>query len=156
MADELTRAIHAYDQIDAVRNQPALIWKHITNVENTPEKTPTTIAIPVIGRAYQQAITARRITILALELERYRLQHGRWPQTLAQLGDGNITDPYADHELRYRQINDGVVVYSLGPNGTVEGGVQHGIFDPELDIAFRLLDPAVRGTLPPPSELQEP
>jgi hypothetical protein len=43
-----------------------------------------------------------------------------------------------------------VIVYSVGSNRVDDGGEQDGIVVQDGDVAFRLFDPPVRGTLQPP------
>jgi hypothetical protein len=92
----------------------------------------------------------------ALAIERYRLAHGMWPTTLADVtGDRFLSsipaDPYDGRPLRYLVGPDGVVVYSVGPDRRDDGGKRppgarnhHGNFS-NADVGFRLLNPDRRG-----------
>ena len=82
-----------------------------------------------------------------LAAERYRLQHDRWPETLADLvAEGMLdevpTDPYDGKPLCYRTTRDGIVIYSVGPNGEGRGDALDGdvrnVKDDRLE--FRLWD----------------
>jgi hypothetical protein len=87
----------------------------------------------------------------ALAVERYRLAHGRWPDSLEQLVPEYLTavptDPFLDMPLRYRRETGGVVVYSVGPDDQDDGGRR----DPDnptgrgSDLGFYLRDPSQRG-----------
>src|SRR5262249_13248745 len=59
-------------------------------------------------------------------VERYGLQHGRCPETLDALVPELLravpTDPYDGKPLRYRHDAEGVVVYTVGPDGKDDGG----------------------------------
>jgi hypothetical protein len=100
-----------------------------------------------------------RCTIVALAVERYRLQHGRWPQSLSALAPSPLLgipiDPYDGQPLRYRQLADGAVVYCVGPDGKDDGGGQLDHLPPVrprvrgVDVGVRLWDVAQRGKAAP-------
>jgi hypothetical protein len=66
-----------------------------------------------------------RCAAVALAAERFRLEHGRWPDALADLVPDLLTevpaDPYDGQPLRYRRLSDGVIVYAVGPDGQDDG-----------------------------------
>jgi hypothetical protein len=126
-----------------------------------------------------------RCAVVAVALERCRRAEGRWPDSLEALAPRYLqrvpTDPYDGRPLRYRRLDDGVVVYSVGPDLTDDGGhiyrkerlartnqpapgepvelVQDsnrkGPLAAGNDIGFRLWDPARRrqpAPPPPPAE----
>jgi hypothetical protein len=75
---------------------------------------------------FKQAEANRRAATTALAVERYRLQHGRWPDSLEALVAAQLLrqvpiDPYDGKPLRYRATKDGVVLYSIGPDGKGDG-----------------------------------
>jgi len=73
-------------------------------------------------RAIAQLRTAR----VALAIERYRLATGSFPDALSDLAptylDGVPKDPFDDKELRYKKLETGFVIYSIGEDGTDDGG----------------------------------
>jgi len=73
-------------------------------------------------RAIAQLRTARA----ALAIERYRLATGNLPGTLADLlptyFDAVPKDPFDDKDLRYKKLETGFVVYSIGEDGNDDGG----------------------------------
>ena len=80
-------------------------------------------------------IDVRRLTqlhaaIMALRVERYRLNHGELPIELAAVGGPVSTDPFSNRPLRYKKLAKGYVVYSVGEDGTDDGG------DEKQDITF--------------------
>jgi ABC-type transport system involved in multi-copper enzyme maturation permease subunit len=98
-----------------------------------------------------------RCAIALAAIERYRLAHGRWPESLQTLVPAQLSsvaiDPYDGAPLRYRILHDGVVVYSVGPDGIDNGGnLPERDINPSsarparsgTDIGFRLWDPAHR------------
>lgn len=73
-------------------------------------------------RIIAQLRTART----ALAIQRYRLATGNLPDTLSDLLPTYLEaipkDPFDDKELRYRKLETGFVVYSIGEDGTDDGG----------------------------------
>ncbi|MBN1865718.1 hypothetical protein JW916_00350 [Candidatus Sumerlaeota bacterium] len=63
---------------------------------------------------------------LALAIKAYRIEQGEWPETLDGLAPDYIEsvplDPYTGKTMIFRQRGDGFVVYSVGANGTDDGG----------------------------------
>jgi ABC-type transport system involved in multi-copper enzyme maturation permease subunit len=113
-----------------------------------------------------------RITciIVALAAERYRRQHGTWPASLSDLVPALLPalpiDPLDGQPLRYRRLRDGVVIYSVGPDGIDNGGnlPQLGLVvmgaggmgrPGGIDVGIRLWDPAQR-RLPPSVRKRSP
>jgi hypothetical protein len=96
-----------------------------------------------------------RCLLFALAAERYRLRHHDWPATVEKLVLEFLSvvplDPYNGQPLRYRKFDDGIVVYSIGPDGKDNGGV----LDLERrvqgkDIGCRLWNPTQRAREPAP------
>jgi len=97
--------------------------------------------------------TLRQQTIAALALERYRLRHGQYPDTLAILLPEYLKqlpqDPWDGRPLRYRLKPDGsFTLWSVGIDGKDDGGnssrrIQSPIYFPDdtLDLLWPRLDP---------------
>jgi hypothetical protein len=90
--------------------------------------------------------------VTAIAVERYRLVNERWPDRLDDLVPcylGKIpTDPFDGQQLRYKRLDDGVVIYSVGADRTDDGGRlerRKPIFEPDTDVGFQLWDPECRG-----------
>lgn len=71
--------------------------------------------------------TERRLMLVAIALERYRLVNGRHPDSLQQLTpdflEHPIGDPWTGDPLNYRKHADGTfTLYSVGPDGHDNGG----------------------------------
>jgi hypothetical protein len=91
-----------------------------------------------------------RCAIAALAAERYRRAQGAWPETLAALTpaqlEAPLLDPYNATALRWRRVQDGAVIYSIGPDRQDNGGT----FDakktngPGVDLGLRLWDTGKR------------
>jgi hypothetical protein len=74
-------------------------------------------------------IAKLRTARTALAIERWRLAHeGRPPESLAQLVPDFLPDvpmdPFDEQPLRYRKLDRGHVVYSVGPDFTDDGGLE--------------------------------
>ncbi|HET6574283.1 MAG TPA: hypothetical protein VFG68_11805 [Fimbriiglobus sp.] len=91
--------------------------------------------------------------------ERYRQRNGRWPESLDAIPKDILpavpTDPLTGKPISYRRLADGVIVYSIGPDGQDDGGR----FTEEADkpggpktrdFGIRLWDPDRRRQSPPP------
>ena len=63
---------------------------------------------------------------VALAIERYRLAVGKLPDALADLVpaylDAVLIDPFDGNELRYKKLDTGFVVYSIGEDLSDDGG----------------------------------
>jgi hypothetical protein len=91
-----------------------------------------------------------RCAAAAAAAERFRLQHGRWPDSLAELVPAFLrkipTDPYARAPLRFRKTEQGLVIYALGPDLQDDGGkifpkkMSWGGLVKGFDLGFRLWD----------------
>jgi hypothetical protein len=107
---------------------------------------------------FRRTKTHLRCATVAVAVERYRLRHGRWPADLAALRPEFLADvpldPYTDEPLKYRKTGDGIVVYSVGPDGTQKGDYHdrrrvgdqqaQGIAEQDAEHEFRLWDPEAR------------
>jgi hypothetical protein len=78
--------------------------------------------------------------------ERYRQDKGAWPASLDVLVPQYLarvpTDPFDGQSLRLKRLPDGVVVYSVGPDLTDNGGTlnRQNPIAPGSDLGFRLWD----------------
>ena len=87
------------------------------------------IIMPALSRCNTIDIrtTAQLRTALAgLAIERYRLATGKLPDTLAELTPTYLEvvpkDPFDGKDLRYKKLETGFVVYSIGEDGNDDGG----------------------------------
>jgi hypothetical protein len=91
--------------------------------------------------------------------ERHRQRTGRWPDSLEAIPKDILpavpTDPFTGKAVTFRRLADGVVVYSIGPDGQDDGGrFAEASATPgglkTRDFGIRLWDPDKRGQPPPP------
>jgi hypothetical protein len=104
---------------------------------------------PAVGKGFQANWRNQanlRCSGVALAVERFRLQQGRWPDRLEDLVPALLQeiprDPFDGAPLRFRRDKEGVAIYSVGPDGKDDGGA----FDflnthkDGTDFGFRLWD----------------
>jgi len=73
-----------------------------------------------------ESLASLRCAITGIAVERYRLENGQRPHALAELVPQHIeevpTDPFSGEALRYKQTENGYIVYSVGPDREDDGG----------------------------------
>jgi hypothetical protein len=140
---QFTSALEAMDRDPARRSPVLLIVPAVHKLANT-------------NRCQQANL---RSALVAVVVERYRLEHDAWPERLedvvkAGLLDAAPLDPMNGQPLRYKRLADGVVVYSVGVDGADDGGRinRDNREDPGYDLGVRLWDVDRRrqNPLPPP------
>jgi hypothetical protein len=94
--------------------QPKLVPLLVSGASKMPE-------------SFQRYQAEVRCAVVMLAVERYRLKHQRSPDTLEALVAERFlarvpTDPYDGVPLRFVRVADGVVIYSVGPDGNDDGG----------------------------------
>ena len=82
-----------------------------------------------VGQRRWRAI--HRCAVAALAVERYRLKDNAWPASLDDLVKAKLlgavpVDPFDGKVLRYRALPDGVVIFSIGPDGRGNGDALDG------------------------------
>lgn len=104
---------------------------------------------------------------VAIACERYRLQHPQrsWPGTLEDVVKKGMLDevprdPVDNQALRFRTTKEGIVVYSIGPDGSDDGGKidRNNSNHPGVDVGMRLWTVNLRRqrALPAPAEREVP
>jgi hypothetical protein len=105
----------------------------INNVVDSGERGGmlTRILMPAFGGLIQNEtrhLAHLRATQTALAVQRYRLTEGRLPQSLDNLVPAYMevvpTDPFDGQSLKYRTLETGFVVYSIGYDLTDDGGAE--------------------------------
>jgi ABC-type transport system involved in multi-copper enzyme maturation permease subunit len=88
-----------------------------------------------------------RCAIVALACERYRMAHGQWPARLQDLAPKFLEklpiDPFNGAPLRFRRLEDSIVIYSVGNDRVDNGGIleRKNFRLPGKDVGFQLWDP---------------
>jgi hypothetical protein len=122
----------------------------------TPGVRKATQSLGNLIDAYRRSQALLASTAAALAAERFRLATGRWPTALGALVptylDEVPPDPFAEGSLRFKRLADGLVIYSVGPDGMDDGGdirPPPGEFQSK-DYGVQLWDPPARRQPPPP------
>jgi hypothetical protein len=111
------------------------------------ENNPLILVVPAepkLAEADQRKQALLRCMIVLLAVERFRLMHGNFPDTLASLGPelppDVLLDPYDAKPLRYVRTGGDVIVYSIGPDGQDDGGTldRKNPIRPGTDTGFQL------------------
>ncbi|MCG3149662.1 MAG: hypothetical protein PCFJNLEI_03127 [Verrucomicrobiae bacterium] len=129
-------------------DSPAAL-KEFNRLENKAYALPaylfiSRMIIPSLSSAGKKSLksSARlRVTQAAIAAERYRLEHGEWPE---QLVAPVPTDPFDGQPLRYRRTETGIVVWSIGEDGRDDGGRERRPGALEPDISFTIDRPPKR------------
>jgi hypothetical protein len=96
-----------------------------------------------------------RCALAALAAERCRQEAGRWPEKLAELEPKYLkqvpADPFDGQPLRLRRLEDGLVIYSVGPDRKDDGGTltRQNPYQEGTDVGFRMWDADRRGRAAP-------
>ncbi len=101
-----------------------------SRLRHFPPKIYSGMFLPALKHAAQklcQLEALRNAALTALAVERYRLLHaGQTPETLTELVPDVLPeiprDPFDGQPLRYRRLEQGYVVYSIGPDRIDQGG----------------------------------
>lgn len=87
------------------------------------------MAIPAYGKATERVLgidLLRRLSLLAVACERFRLREGHYPSSLADLEPAllraPVLDPFSGQPFCYRLQEDRFLLYSVGRNGRDDGG----------------------------------
>jgi len=109
----------------------------------------TKLLMPALLRTFQlemRKVADRGVARTALAVERYRLAEGELPKALDELVptylDAVPTDPFDGQALRYSLLAKGYVVYSIGEDGSDDGGAErdrenrHPDGTPMWDVTF--------------------
>jgi hypothetical protein len=134
--------------------------EEIAELEAGLKSRPTMVrllapAVTKVHTAYLRSHAQLRCSAAAVAAERFRLAHGRWPESLEELvGAGLLArvpvDPYTRSSLILRRLGDGLAIYSVGPDKQDNGGQ----FDrknqarPGTDVGLRLWDVNARRQTP--------
>jgi len=118
-----------------------------------PDRVWVNLTLPAVLKVAESFLRNQaelRCGIVALAVERYRLAHGNWPESLDQLVPKLLPaipkDLFDGKPIRYRPLSDGVAIYSVGPDGIDDGGKvdPSNPIKPGTDLVFRLWDVAKR------------
>jgi hypothetical protein len=166
--DYLRRINEAIEILQGPRDQQAARLARLeADLKEAPDLTRT--LFPAVGRLAEAERRHRaelHAAAVGLALEQFRLETGRWPDKLEEMVPKYLKqvplDPYDGQPLRCRRLKDGVVAYSVGPDGKDDGGnlrpeqAEEGAEGGGLDVGFRLWDVAHRRQPPRPPPPKPP
>lgn len=132
------------------------IQDQIAEMEKLDERLTTEVQwLPEFQVAYLTRVSQAdvrsqaflRCAVVAVAAERFRRARGRWPQPLAELVKAGFLrevpiDPFDGEPLRSRQLDNGMIIYSVGVDGEDNGGTLNRK-DPtakSCDLGFQLWD----------------
>ena len=101
------------------------------SAHTTPRNFLVRRLLPSLGKASQRAqraITLARLGAVACALERHHRAHGRYPESLLDLGPATLKalpdDWMSGQPFHYRRTEDGrFELWSVGPDGKDDGGI---------------------------------
>lgn len=122
------------DYCDAIIAEAELPYQNGRPAPPVPTDRLSQLVCPVFSQAgfkYTENQAANRMTLTALALQAYRVEHKAYPSTLQELVDGGYLKELPKDSfnfgqpLKYLRVNGGAkyILYSVGPNGKDDGGV---------------------------------
>lgn len=120
-------------------------------------------AMDKVAEACRRNHAVLRCTIVALAVERFRKETGRWPERIDDLVSAGYlktvpTDPFDGQPLRLKRTEDGWIVYSVGVDNQDNGGTlrRQNPSQPGSDVGIQLWDVVARRQPPaPPKPLED-
>ncbi|HEV3082419.1 MAG TPA: hypothetical protein VGY66_21725 [Gemmataceae bacterium] len=107
-------------------------------------------AVIKVAQSFARSRVELRCAVAGLAAERFRIAHGIWPKELDDLAPQFLTatplDLFDGKQLKLRRFDDGMLIYSVGPDGADHGGKVNRKLSPSepQDFGFRLWDVARR------------
>lgn len=156
MDTNVLRAIEFYNQLEAVaKMEPEKRLKEYQKIQEESKQLSvlffiTRMLVPAVNTIAM--VDLRRIAqmdcaIAALGVERFRLAEGRLPETLEQLVPKFINavpiDPFDGKPLRYKRLDKGYTIYSIGEDSEDNGGTPKSKVqkDEKFDLPFTVERP---------------
>jgi hypothetical protein len=140
--------------VTAAKLPPDELRGRLQEIEKTLSRRTGMVRMlaPAVGKvamALDRSRAEARAAAVALAVERYRVANQKWPESLDQLVPKYLThvprDPFAAEVLLLGTFDEGIVVYSVGPDGVDNhGNIGKNPMTPGTDIGFRLWDPTRR------------
>ncbi|MEK7949260.1 hypothetical protein WKV53_02060 [Luteolibacter sp. Y139] len=127
-----TGAINRVIEGSAVAKRPETLtqwWKEAEKMSQAYESkgklgrlTHTFPGAAVLLKRGTNALVNVQLDIAACEIERFRLEHGHYPESLDQLPNHAGIDPLHGTPFRYEKSDQSFHLYSIGPDGVDDGG----------------------------------
>jgi len=141
------------EYVEIAKLPPEQVNAHLPQLQKPKAELPSILAAlikwdddPKTAKRFLRNLAMLRCAIVGLAVERYRQEQQHWPNKLADLVPKFITqvpsDPFDGAPVRFRQLDDGAVIYTLNEEGKDNGGNLHsaGNNSGSKAPAFRLWD----------------
>ncbi len=124
----------------------------------------TQLLSPAVEKVTEASLRSRgklAATAVGVACERYRQKFGQWPLTLDMIPKDILSeipnDPFTGKPINYKRLPDGIVVYTIGPDLTDDGGLLDDPITntPGKDFGIRIYDPALRRQPAPAKPVEE-
>ena len=104
-------------------------WPHLKRVRYMPVSVLMP-AVARVGTLAHRAKTEFEAVISIVAIERYKRDHGDYPESLDRLLESGLLkklpmDPYSDTPLIYRKTDGGFTLYSVAENFADDGGTRY-------------------------------
>lgn len=134
MASQTTGCIRFMNDMVELAKQPPETWNpQLATFRQQAAGLPTLarLLVPAIdscAQAVQRSHAQQRCAIALVAAERFRKKNSRWPKSLDELTTAGLLkavpiDPYDGKPLRLKTTADGLIIYSIGPDGNDNGGI---------------------------------
>ena len=147
------RFLNMMDKVIELADKPSYAvadeWKALTTIIVSTEQIPLSDALisMVLPRwetslvLFDFVVATRDAARQAVALRLYRIQHGRYPDRLADLVpdflDKLPTDPFSGGSYVYRKEGKGFIIYSLGNNMIDDAGTEDATHHETGDITWK-------------------
>jgi hypothetical protein len=147
---------HLTQLVEAARLPVEQQVRRLEQLQATVKEQPPLVrlftpALEKVAAACQRSQALMHCAIVAVAAERYRRAYQSWPDALAALQTAGFlaklpADPFNGASLRLGRLGDGIVIYSLGPDGKDDGGKLDRRARPPAgaDVGLRLWDVPAR------------
>jgi hypothetical protein len=156
------------DCLDAARkpfDQQRAAFKAVPQPDpNDWRSMMTRLLLPAIEKTADAGLRTRGELLAAgaaVAAERYRRKTGTWPASLEALVPEFLptlpNDPFTGQPLAFKRLPDGLVIYTVGPDGKDDGGqvLEAGEGSRVTDYGLRLWDADKRRQPPPPGKPED-
>jgi hypothetical protein len=151
LARYINLMLEEYQFVQTTTDDLPAIWMH-----GQKSVADSTNEFDIVGplatmRTWSKSRARSSVVLCAIEVELFRLANNRWPDSLKEMNPIPV-DPFTGNPFGYQKTSEGIILYSFGPNGKDDNGIQE--YDDDApedadDIAFRLYNPEIRNSKPP-------
>ncbi len=121
-------SVDAYEQIEKELSKsfPSISFD-VPHIINESVKEDANNVLKCIAMSYTSRKALDEMLVMSLLLDAYKIQHGRYPASLAEVSQNYIvsipSDPFTKSSpYIYKRTNDDYILYSVGPNSKDDHG----------------------------------